>query len=91
MGQTKESYLANGRLAQQDKLDTAARLRRRSGRVCHDDRSLMQVHEHEGVVALILFYLFFFFSEHEDTELSAGEESRKTAGLSAGCRRLNRE
>ena len=80
MGQTKESYLANGRLAQQDQLDTAAGLRWRSGRVCHDDRSLMQVHDHKGVVGLILI-----FSQHEDTELSAAEESRKTAGLSAGC------
>ena len=30
------SYLSDGRLAQQDKLDTATRLGGRSGRVCHN-------------------------------------------------------
>ena len=35
MREMKDSYLPDGRLAQQDKLDTAARLGWRSGRVCH--------------------------------------------------------
>ena len=38
--QTNDSYLSDGRLAKQDKLDTAARLGWHSGRVCHDDMRL---------------------------------------------------
>ena len=36
MREMKDSYLSDGRLAQQDQLDTAARLGGRSGRVCHN-------------------------------------------------------
>ena len=48
----KDSYLPNGRLTQQYELDIAARLRRRSGRVCHSCRRCMQVNEWQGVVAV---------------------------------------
>ncbi len=54
MRQTKDSYLPNGRFTQQDKLDAAAGLGWRSGRVCHNRRRYMQVHEWEGVVASFL-------------------------------------
>ena len=35
----KDSYLSDRRLAEQDQLDTAARLGGRSGRVCHNGGS----------------------------------------------------
>ena len=51
MRQIEDSYLPDCRLAQQDQLDTAARLGWHSGRVCHNGREIMQVHDKEGVVA----------------------------------------
>lgn len=51
MRRVKESYLAHCRLAQQDKLDTAARLGWHSSRVCHNCIRGMQVQEEKGVLA----------------------------------------
>ena len=51
MRQIEDSYLPDGRLTQQDQLDTAAGLGWHSGRVCHNGREIMQVHDREGVVA----------------------------------------
>ena len=69
MRQIKDSYLPDGCLAQQDELDTAARLGWHSGRVCHNTgRRIMQVHDKEGVVA--------DYAQHEVDGVPAAEKSR---------------
>ena len=75
MRQRKESYLADGGLAQEDKLDTAARLGWHSSRVCHNGRRRRrrQVEEREGVSLCP--------EKTECPRLRNGE----TGGLSAGC------